>query len=192
MASILRELESSVASLAERYYLAGADRADVAQEARIALVRACGDYRKESGRNLYGFLRMAMERAVITAMISARRKKHHHLNDAVSFSTLIKEGGFDLTEEIGDRFLAEDRDHEKEVLDRIEMRGLMASLRLRLTPLEREVLDAHRGEEGYADVAQKTDATPKAVDNALMRVRMKASQVWTERERQNGSMTPLD
>jgi DNA-directed RNA polymerase specialized sigma24 family protein len=50
-------------------------------------------------------------------------------------------------------------------------------LNTRLTPLEKSVFEKYAEEDSYKDIAKSLDQTPKAVDNALMRIRKKAREV---------------
>ena len=49
----------------------------------------------------------------------------------------------------------------------------MADIQTRLSPFEREVLAAHLAGGSYRQIARQLGCTPKAVENALVRLRRK-------------------
>jgi RNA polymerase sporulation-specific sigma factor len=63
------------------------------------------------------------------------------------------------------------------ILIKEEFEELSRVLNTRLTPLERSVFEKRAEEDSYKDIAKALGQTPKAVDNALMRIRKKAREV---------------
>src|SRR5207237_4187787 len=71
---------------ARSYFLAGADRDDILQEAMIGLYKAIRDFQPDRQASFRAFADVCITRQLITAIRSARCRKHQPLNSYVSLS----------------------------------------------------------------------------------------------------------
>jgi len=175
---ILKELESDMKKKINRFYIRGGESADVLQEARIGLWKAIEDFNEDGGMAFrYFAVNLCVPRRLITQISSANRNKFKLQNDAISLSTPVRTEVEDSEQSLGD-FIQDD---ESNMLDYIlikeEFEELSRVLNTRLTPLERSVFEKRAEEDSYKDIAKALGQTPKAVDNALMRIRKKAREV---------------
>jgi RNA polymerase sporulation-specific sigma factor len=175
---ILKELESDMKKKINRFYIRGGESADVLQEARIGLWKAIEDFNEDGGMAFrYFAVNLCVPRRLITQISSANRNKFKLQNDAISLSTPVRTEVEDSEQSLAD-FIQDD---ESNMLDYIlikeEFEELSRVLNTRLTPLERSVFEKRAEEDSYKDIAKALGQTPKAVDNALMRIRKKAREV---------------
>lgn len=175
---ILKELEPDIKKKINRFYIRGGESADVLQEARIGLWKAIEDFNEDGGMAFrYFAVNLCVPRRLITQISSANRNKFKLQNDAISLSTPVRTEVEDSEQSLAD-FI---QDNESDMLDYIlikeEFEELSRVLNTRLTPLERSVFEKRAEEDSYKDIAKALGQTPKAVDNALMRIRKKAREV---------------
>lgn len=83
-------------SIADKFFLPGADREDLRQEALLALVVGLRSYRDGAGHvdNLKAFLGMVIRRRLCSELEQANRVKRGPLNDAVRYG--LNEDGHEM------------------------------------------------------------------------------------------------
>lgn len=176
---ILKELEPDIKKKTNRFYIRGSEKDDVWQEARIGLWKAIEDFDENGGMAFrYFAVNLCVPRRLITQISSANRNKFKLQNDAISLSTPVRTEMEDSEQSLADFIQDEDSDLLSEILIQEEFDELSEILKVRLTPLERSVFEKYSEEDSYKDIAKSLDQTPKAVDNALMRIRKKAKEVF--------------
>lgn len=180
---ILSELEPELKKIAKRYFISGSDPQDVLQEGRIGVWKAVMDFDENKDMSFKNFaLNLCVKRHVITAVAAANRKKFDLHNNAASLDTAVWTGEEDSEQSLAD-FIA---DTDMPLLDRLvqneEYEENSNKVTKRLTPLERAIFAEYSCDESYKDIAVALGIKPKAVDNALMRIRKKANDVWTQYE----------
>lgn len=172
----LREGENSISDyLMEKYkgmvrqkaramFLIGGDTDDLIQEGMIGLFKAVQDFKPQREASFQTFARLCVDRQIYNAIQTSRRQKHQPLNSYVSLST------------------EEAREHEEElltenpesiVIDKENTRALKERIRKQLSAMENQVLDYYLEGEGYVKIAEILGKSPKAIDNALQRIRAK-------------------
>jgi RNA polymerase sporulation-specific sigma factor len=151
-----------------RWFLAGGDRDDVEQEALIGLCEAVRDYDPEQGASFRSFAELCVSRQVLTAVRGATRHKHLPLNRSVPL-TPVHDEVVDLR-----AALAAEADPAETVVARVGVDDALASLSARLSPLEREVLALCLERRSYGEIGARLGRHPKAVDNAVQRIKRKA------------------
>ena len=181
---ILLELEPELKKIAKRYFISGSDPQDGLQEGRIGVWKAVMDFDENKDMSFKNFaLNLCVKRHVITAVAAANRKKFDLHNNAASLDTAVWTGEEDSEQSLAD-FIA---DTEMPLIDRLvqseEYEENSEKVTKRLTPLERAIFTEYSCDESYKDIAVALDIKPKAVDNALMRIRKKANDVWTQYEK---------
>ncbi|MFM7693512.1 MAG: RNA polymerase sporulation sigma factor SigH [Actinomycetota bacterium] len=181
---LIRRYQPFVRLKASSYFLAGGDSDDLQQEGLIGLYKAIRDYRVDRETSFRSFAELCITRQIITAIKGATRNKHQPLNGYISFSHTPAgsdpEGG-DCT--LGDAIAGSPTlDPASRVVSTDELDSLVEMLGSTLSPLESEVLAAFMSGESYEAIAARAGCDPKAVDNALQRVKRKIEQHRSGRE----------
>ena len=151
-----------------RWFLVGGDRDDVEQEALIGLCEAVRDYDPEQGSSFRSFAELCVSRQVLTAVRGATRHKHLPLNRSVPL-TPVHDEVLDLRVA-----LTAEADPAETVVARVGVDDALASLSARLSPLERQVLALCLERRSYGEIGARLGRHPKAVDNAVQRIKRKA------------------
>jgi len=150
-----------------RWFLAGADGDDVEQEALIGLCGAVRAFDPARGVTFAAFAEVCVASAVVSAVRRAARHKHGPLNHAVPLVPL--DDGADPNER------AAVADHAEEVADAAGFVATLGAVIPRLTPLEHEVLTLCAERWSHGEIGAHLGRHPKAVDNALRRIRRKVA-----------------
>jgi RNA polymerase sporulation-specific sigma factor len=166
-AVLVARYDQLATGIASQYFLAGGDRDDLRQEARIGLLKAVRDYRIGAGTSFKTFAALCALRQVITAVKTATRAKHRPLTDSARVG--VSESGepieiLDLlpSELCLDPYLIA---VAREELERLA-RGAAS-----LSDLERHWLGVvARGETVHVGGKNKT------ADNAIQRARLKLKE----------------
>ena len=158
-----------------KYFIIGAEKEDIIQEGMIGLYKAIKSYKFDKQNSFKSFANMCIERQLITAIKASNRQKHIPLNSYLSLNNSAFENEED-TEliEIFNSKTAEDpldtitkKEYYKSIEDAIEKN---------LSSFEKQVLNRYLQGESYIDIATKLDTPVKSVDNAIQRIRKKASK----------------
>lgn len=156
-----------------KYFAPGADRDDLVQEAQHGFFKAVRDYKAGQGSGFRNFASLCVERQVVTAVMTATRRKHEPLNAACSYDAPISPGAEeDLT--LAD-LLADPRALEpaEQLAQGEQLLALTAAID-QLTPLEHKALIGVALEgESYEALAAAAGVSEKTIDNALQRSRRK-------------------
>jgi RNA polymerase sporulation-specific sigma factor len=172
-AALMTKYRSFVRCKARSYFLAGADRDDVVQEGMIGLYKAIRDYRADRQSSFRSFAELCVTRQLITAIKTASRQKHGPLNTYVSLHRSA------TTEEEGDRVLSDILaardvcDPAEIVISAWEATSIREGFTEALSSFESNVLLLYVEGKSYNDIAERLGRHPKAVDNALQRVKRK-------------------
>lgn len=158
LAAIFGQMTGLVASIAASYYLAGGDQDDLLQEGFIGLLRAVRTYDSTRCDSFEKYAKICIHRSILSAIKSASRKKHAPLNDSV---------------EISDQLPQQSANPEDLFVMRENLVSMYAMIDIKLTPLERSVLDLYVEGLSHKEIAARLSKNCKAVDNALSRIRNK-------------------
>ncbi len=165
-----------VRSRSRGYFLVGGDRDDLEQEALIGFYKAVRDFNPDLQASFRGFAELCINRQLITAIKTATRKKHHPLNQSVSFSASRSDDGDERSDD--DLIIAAEllSDPAEQLVAQEQVDATHAALAASLSPLEVEVLTRYVGGASYEAIAADVGRHVKAVDNALQRVKRKLAQ----------------
>lgn len=167
---ILDKYKPLVRKQANALYLIGGETDDLIQEGMIGLFKAIRDYRTDKDASFFHFARLCITRQMYTAVEAAQRKKHTPLNTYVSFYEDSREDGVPLL----DTIRTEERDNPESLLIQQEsMEDMISRLKKRLSRMEQQVLDYSLEGLNYHQIAECMGKSPKAIDNALQRIRNK-------------------
>lgn len=175
---LMVKYKSMVRKKARAMYLIGGENEDLIQEGMIGLIKAVRDYSPSQGASFASFAELCVSRQMYTAIEASKRKKHMPLNSYIS----LYEAG-------------EGSDEEKKVplIDTIEpavennpealyfgkefTEVFVEELKENLSALENHVLYLHLLGTDYRTIAELLGKSPKAIDNALQRIRGKAEKL---------------
>ena len=162
-------------------YIKGYQTSDIYQEALIALrFKAIPNFELNKGMSFLNFAKMCIRRHLITILnTSKKRKKDQSMNQAVSIDTPIgnKDDGYTISSTLVDTNLQFNKVCESKEAFEFTRNKLIEHL----SDFEKEVLLEYLTNLSYKEIAinisckTKSKCIPKAVDNALLRIRNKAS-----------------
>lgn len=175
---LINRYTDTVNSKVSKYYIAGAEREDIAQEGLIGLYKAVRNFDESKANSFKTFANLCIERQIITAIKSSNRQKHIPLNTYVSLNNPNYEN--------------EDGEPETELLDMINSKSvedpletvtkneyykfLEDSMDKTLSDFEKNVLEQYIQGKSYSEIAKSLDASEKSVDNAIQRIRKKTEK----------------
>ena len=166
---ILNKYKPLVLGKANAMYLIGGDTDDLIQEGMIGLFKAIRDYRADKETSFFHFAELCINRQLYSAIEASNRKKHAPLNSYVSFYSKNEEEGKSLAETLPDV----SDNPEQMIIAQESIQQFWEDAKKRLSTMECEVLDAYLSGMNYRQIAEKMKKTPKAIDNALSRIKAK-------------------
>ena len=160
---LLVKYKKLVAKNANRLFIIGAETDDLIQEGMIGLFHAITDYDIEKNPSFYYFADMCIKRQMYKAIQNSQTKKQMPLNTSVSIDETFGEETEDSFADPQELFIR--RENTEEFVKR---------LRSELSPMENKVLARFIAGLDYREIAASMEKTPKAIDNALTRIKKKA------------------
>jgi RNA polymerase sporulation-specific sigma factor len=170
---LLTRYRKLVEGKARGFFLTGADHDDVIQEGMIGLYKAIRDFRADRLAPFRCFAEICVTRQIVSAVKSARRRKHLPLNQYVPLFRPVAEGEPPLAESLAAPRL--DDGSESSDLDSRLREYLARDAARELTRLELTVIRSRMEGKSYQQVAGELGCTPKRIDNALQRAKRK---IW--------------
>ncbi len=176
---ILKKYSASVKKTANRYFLVGADHDDLVQEGMIGLFKAVRSYSPDKNAAFRSFAELCVTRSILTAIKGATRQKHLPLNSYISLDRPVREDDRDLTvmDVVGGSGAVNPEDI---VIGREKVVFLGDRIARFLSKLECRVLLYYLRGESYADIGARLGKDPKAIDNAIQRIRRKFEKISGE------------
>ena len=174
---LVEKYKNLVRMRARAYFLVGADSDDIIQEGMIGLYKAIRDYNPDKGVVFMVFASLCINRQILTAVTSYNRQKNSPLNSYISLDTPITD---ELGEDarLSDVIAAEEECNPEELFIAKEQSGqLIAKVFNELSTMERQTLELYVEGLSYAEIATALNKTPKAVDNAIQRIRNKINSI---------------
>ncbi|MDY5884424.1 MAG: sigma-70 family RNA polymerase sigma factor [Roseburia sp.] len=167
---ILNKYKPLVRKKSNAMYLIGGDTDDLIQEGMIGLFKAIRDYDESKEASFYHFAELCINRQIYSAIEASNRKKHAPLNSYISFYSESNEDGVAVEDLLGADFLS---NPEEVVIAQESQEILLQKLRAKLSKFEQNVLDDYLSGMNYQQIAEKMGKSPKAIDNALQRIKGK-------------------
>jgi len=179
---IYAECRDMLRSMANIYFMVGADRDDVIQEGMIGLLSAIRTFDPKAGASFRTFAELCVKRNIINAVKMAGRKKHMVLNEYVSIDTGT--GGEKGADSPAGKPGLEDTLRAPQATDP-EQVVLLADLlayvennsKELFSGMERTVWYAYSQGAGAAQIAETLGKSPKSIDNALTRIKGKIERL---------------
>ncbi len=169
---LIEKYKGLVRAKAKAYFIAGAEAEDVVQEGMIGLMKAVRSFDANREASFKTYAGTCINNQILKAIRKAEREKNQPLNDAISLDNHLGEKDENLT--IGDILKASmfDEPEEKVIYeDTLERLGNIS--RQIFSPMEAKVLRAKIAGKNYQEIAEELGKSPKAIDNALQRIRKK-------------------
>ena len=164
---LIDKYKSMVRQKARVLYLVGGEQDDLIQEGMIGLFKAVRDYHAEKDASFRTFAQLCVDRQMYHAIQSSNRQKHQPLNSYVSMSSEEWENEV--------RTMLQ-QSPENIVIAQENAAHLESKIRNQLSKFENQVLDMYLDGDNYLTIADKMGKTPKSIDNALQRIRMKVKE----------------
>lgn len=156
---ILIRNKSLVTTIARKYYLLGGEKEDLVQEGMIGFFKAINSFNFEKNDNFKNYAIMLIQRE----MVSAIRKANSSNNQVMSDSVYL-----DDTE-----FLSNNKYPELDILSEETCNEISDEIKKNLSSFENQVVKYFLKGYTYTDIAKILNKTPKAIDNALSRIKTK-------------------
>ncbi len=170
---ILDKYKPLVRKRANALYLIGGDTDDLIQEGMIGLFKAIREYQPGHDASFYHFADLCIARQMYTAVEASRRKKHAPLNSYISLYDDSDADGVVLA----DILPAEaDENPEHLLIDRENIKQKLEILSKKLSKMEKQVFDYMLEGFNYRQIAEKMGKSPKAIDNAIQRMKGKIEE----------------
>ena len=158
LAGIIARMMPVVNAAAARAVCPGLEFEDAVQEGLVGLFCAVRTYTGGAGTAFSTYAAACVRNAVNSAARAASRRKHEVLNRAMPIEAAPS------TQAKSPQACAEESE---------AYRAAVRTIHTRLSPREKSVLALFMAGASYGQIARRLHLTPKAVDNALQRVRAK-------------------
>ena len=159
---------------ARPYFLAGGDSEDLIQEGMVGLLSAIREFSLEKGGLFRTYAETCIRNRIFSAIRAATRDKHTPLNHYVSYETPLLDGRTDSYSFSASR--QSQQNPEELFISKEEFRERLGTLKGQLSGLEADILDLYLHGFSYVEIAQQVMRSPKAVDNAVQRIRRKVAR----------------
>ena len=173
---LVEKYKNLVRQKARSYFLAGGDNDDLIQEGMIGLYKSIRDYEPDKDAIFMTFASLCVSRQIRTAVTTYNRKKNSPLNSYISLDMPV-------TDETGEDAVLSDviasgegSNPEELYFMRERINTINNAVQNVLSKMERQVLEMYIEGMSYAQIAANLGKTPKAVDNAIQRIRNKISK----------------
>ena len=181
---LMEKYKGLVRQKAKAMYLWGGENDDLIQEGMIGLFKAVEDYEPDAGASFYSFAELCISRQMYTAIKASQRKKHLPLNSYVSLYTSGKREDGKEALPLAETIEAGAESNPEELLLNTEYANAFEEeLKDQLSKLENRVLYLHLMGMDYLKIAEVMDKSPKAIDNALKRIKGKARHILEEKRK---------
>lgn len=149
------------------YFLAGGDGEDLIQEGMLGLLKAIRAFDPSRGVPFEAFARICITRRIYAAVRAASAQKHEPLNHSESMEETFF---FDESLAVSDPVSL--------LIGKEERREIEQKLLSSLSAFEAKVLTLYLDGCSYEEMAKQVGKPVKSVDNAIQRIRKKASSIF--------------
>lgn len=177
---LMDKYKDVVRKKAKALYLIGGDKEDLIQEGMIGLYKAMRDFQKDKGISFFSFADLCISRQMYTAIKHSNTKKNQPLNNYISIdiSDDIESNEKKDFTILSDTLLQDQSlGPEETFIDQETVTYIRNQLNSVLSPMEQEVLSLYLKNKNYTDIAEILKKEPKAVDNALQRIKKKLVEI---------------
>lgn len=174
---ILEKYKDLVNVKVSKYFIIGAEKEDTVQEGMIGLFKAIKNYNAEKQNSFKSFANICIERQLITAIKTSNRQKHQPLNSYLSLNTAAYENNDDDSVELLETFNSKTiKDPLETIMKQEQYNEVETAVNKNLSKFEQKVLSRFLNGESYTVIAKKLNTPVKSIDNAIQRIRKKATK----------------
>ena len=160
-----------------KYFIIGAEKEDIYQEGMIGLYKAIKSFDFEKQNSFKTFANLCIERQLITAIKTSNRQKHQPLNSYLSLNTAAYENNDDDSVELLETFNSKTiEDPLETIMKQEQYNEVETAVNKNLSKFEQKVLSRFLNGESYTVIAKKLNTPVKSIDNAIQRIRKKATK----------------
>lgn len=153
------------------FYLIGAEKDDLLQEALLGLYKAIKEYNPDKNCSFKSYASVCIKRHIITVIRSSTRQKHNPLNNYISFNMLTYEDKeVYLLEKITNDTI---EDPENIVVLKERESIITYTVNKYLSEFEKKVLSCYFSGLTYTESSDLLNTDVKSIDNALQRIKKK-------------------
>lgn len=175
---LLNKYKDLVDNKVRKYFIIGAEKDDITQEGMIGLYKAIKDFDNTKQNSFKTFANLCIERQLITAIKSSNRQKHMPLNSYLSLNTTAYDNDDNNGTELIEKFETDTiEDPLETIMKKESFDEMKKTMHKSLSKFEKQVLDRYMQGESYEVIAKKLDAPVKSIDNAIQRIRKKATKM---------------
>lgn len=168
---IMEKYKNLVRKRANAMFLIGGDTDDLIQEGMIGLFKAIRDFRADMESSFYHFADLCITRQIYHAVEASRRKKHIPLNTYLSLNAETGQEGEETFLDLLESFA--NPNPEQLLIEEENIQAIEEKLKKDLSRFEQQVMQLHLQGLNYRQIAELLEKEPKAIDNALQRIRGK-------------------
>jgi len=178
---LMNKYKNLVRGRARTLFLVGADKEDLIQEGMIGLYKAIRDYDALKNVSFRNFAELCISRQMYSAIKGSNTQKNQPLNNYISIDSMeVSEDRENPMEQLLGINFEKNKNPEQLVLDKEAASVLEYTLVGHLSEMEKQVLHFYMKDMNYSQIAAALGKEPKAVDNALQRIKKKLTQVLAE------------
>ena len=178
---LMNKYKNLVRGRARTLFLVGADKEDLIQEGMIGLYKAIRDYDVLKNVSFRNFAELCISRQMYSAIKGSNTQKNQPLNNYISIDSMeVSEDRENPMEQLLGINFEKNKNPEQLVLDKEAASVLEYTLVGHLSEMEKQVLHFYMKDMNYSQIAAALGKEPKAVDNALQRIKKKLTQVLAE------------
>ena len=180
---IFKEYLGFIYYICQGYFLRDGEQQDLFQEAAIGLLEAIRAYNFNLNVKFRNFAFLCIKRELDSAVSRSNRKKRQILNNAISiYSNKDDQNNrLDSSYFINEHLIKDENNTpENNFLEKEGLYELIGFLQKELTDLEQDVLMLRLQGFSYREITDILTIQPKAVDNAIQRVRKKISNTYVK------------
>ncbi len=152
----------------------GIELSDLIQECMIGFEEAIKNFNPKDDVTFYTFCNICMDRQLNTEITKLNREKYKILNEAIPMES-INDAGEEIN--LADIFGSNEKNPENGFLINENIRELIKRTKEELTAFEECVFELKLQEFNYKEIADILDKTPKAIDNAIQRIKAKMKKI---------------
>ena len=169
---LIKKYKDLVKKKSSTYFIMGGDKEDVIQEGMIGIFKAIRGFDEEKEASFKTFAEICINRQIISAIRNSNLQKHQILNESISLSSDNDPEGEQKTLE---ERLPSNKSDDPETLMLMKEIGqyLKEESHEIFSALEQKVWDRMLQGKTYQEIAVDLDKTPKAIDNAMQRIKKK-------------------
>ena len=153
---------------------AGIEINDLVQEGLLGLTSAVRYFKEQGENTFYTYATTCIKRRMISTIVATRRLKNKILNESIPIESVDEDGDPQFLEYL----LSDEKLNPENVLMSNEYQNnLIQKAKDKLTSLESAVFELKISGFRYKEIAEILDKDPKAIDNALQRIKLKLKDI---------------